>query len=36
MAPRHAKGVPISEVTEQVLCGLKDDSLLTIDYPRTA
>ncbi|WP_227000706.1 hypothetical protein [Protaetiibacter intestinalis] len=36
VAPRHAKAVTISEVTEQVLRGLKDDSLLTIDYPRTA
>lgn len=36
VAPQHAKGVTISEVTEQVLRGLKDNSLLTIDYPRTA
>lgn len=36
VAPRHAKSVTISEVTEQVLRGLEDDSLLTIDYPRTA
>ena len=36
VAPRQAKGVTIGEVTEQVLRGLKDDALLTIDYPRTA
>lgn len=36
VAPQRAKGVAISEVTEQVLRGLKDNSLLTIDYPRTA
>ena len=36
VAPRHAKGATISEVTEQVLRGLKDYALLTIDYPRTA
>lgn len=36
VAPRHTKGVTISEVAEQVLRGLKDNSLLTIDYPRTA
>lgn len=36
VAPRHAKGVTISEATEQVPRGLEDDSVLTIDYPRTA
>lgn len=36
VAPSRAKGVQISEVTEDVLRALRDDSLLTIDYPRTA
>lgn len=36
VAPRHAKGMTISKVSEQVLRALDEDSLLTIDYPRTA
>lgn len=34
VVPARARGVRISEVTEDILRDIRDDMLLTIDYPR--
>lgn len=35
-APSRARGVRIGEVGEDLLRDIRDDDLLTVDYPRTA
>ncbi|MFT4156422.1 MAG: hypothetical protein QM630_00610 [Microbacterium sp.] len=34
IAPTRARGIQIGELTEDVLRDVRDDNLLTIDYPR--
>lgn len=34
VVPSHARGVRVGDLTENVLRDIRDDSLLTIDYPR--
>jgi len=34
VVPSHARGVRVGDLTEDVLRDIRDDSLLTIDYPR--
>lgn len=36
VVPSHARGVRVADLTEDVLRDIRDDSLLTIDYPRMA
>lgn len=36
VVPSHARGVGVGDLTEDVLRDIRDDSLLTIDYPRMA
>ena len=36
IAPIRARGIRIGELSEDVLRNVRDDNLLTIDYPRTA
>lgn len=36
IAPTRARGIRIGELSEDVLRDVRDDNLLTIDYPRTA
>lgn len=36
IAPTRARGIQICELSEDVLRDVRDDNLLTIDYPRTA
>jgi hypothetical protein len=36
VVPSHARGVRVGDLTEDVLRDIRDDSLLTIDYPRMA
>lgn len=35
IAPKRARGIRIGELSEDVLRDVRDDNLLTIDYPRT-
>ncbi len=35
IAPSRARGIRIGELSEDILRDVRDDSLLTIDYPRT-
>ncbi|WBL17840.1 hypothetical protein [Citricoccus sp. NR2] len=36
IAPTRARGIRIDELSEDVLRDIRDDNLLTINYPRTA
>lgn len=35
IVPSRARGIRIGELSEEILRDLRDDALLTIDYPRT-